>query len=421
MTSPVVPVRLDGVLQHYAWGDVSAIPALLGTTPDGQPVAEYWLGAHPNHPSTVVTTVVTTVGTTVGTALLDDLIASDPAGQLGQWSISQYGPTLPFLLKVLAAAEPLSIQAHPTREQAVEGFAREDALGIAVTAPNRVYRDANHKPELLCALTEFVALCGFRPVEQTAALCESIASPTLLGIAARLRADHAVVALRSVMNQLLSLTEPARTTVVSEVVEHCQTYVAGGSEPFRSEALLCVDLAEKYPGDPGCVVALLLNLVVLQPGEALVLGAGNLHAYIRGVGVELMANSDNVLRGGLTPKHVDSVELLNILDTAPLPNPVAPAEPTGFEGWVTWPTPCSEFRLSRCDLGPGRSVTISVTGPEILLVTSGTVEISTGSASLALAAGQSAWIPAALGSCQLSGDGQVFRATVDLPGSGRAG
>jgi mannose-6-phosphate isomerase len=396
--------RLRGVLQRYAWGHLDAIPALLGEPADGRPVAEYWLGAHPNHPSTV------------DGQPLDGLIAANPVAHIGEESTSLYGPSLPFLLKVLAAAEPLSIQAHPNREQAMAGFARENQLGIAIDAPTRVYRDRNHKPELICALTEFVALCGFRPAEVTVALCESIGSTTLLGIAARLRADHPAMAVRAVMGQLLGGAGTAHGETVAEVVAACRAYLGNGGS-FAAEAALCVELSERYRGDPGCVVSLLLNLVVLQPGEALVLGAGNLHAYIRGVGVELMANSDNVLRGGLTPKHVDAEELLRILDTSPLPHPVAAPVDAGTDGAVTWPTPCSEFRLLRYDTTPGTGFTIFVQGPEIVLVTAGTVSVAPlaqHAQPVQLRTGESAWIPAATRSYRLTGSGQVFRAVVDL-------
>jgi mannose-6-phosphate isomerase len=397
---------LRGVQQRYAWGDLAAIPALLGQPADGGPVAEYWLGAHPNHPSTV------------DGQSLDVVIAADPVAHLGSRSIALYGESLPFLLKVLAAAEPLSIQAHPNRDQAVEGFARENAEGIPVDAPNRIYRDANHKPELICALTEFEALCGFRPVAQTIALCESIGSSTLRGIAAELQARDPVLALRTVMGQLLGGPSEGQSAMVATVVVACESHAVENGL-FAAEASLCVELSKKYPGDPGCVVALLLNRVVLRPGQALVLGAGNLHAYIRGVGVELMANSDNVLRGGLTPKHVDADELLRILDTSPLASPVADAAPNG-DGGVTWPTPCPEFRLSRYDVSRHGACTIEVHGPEILLVTSGTVEVTVrrasddGAQTVIARQGDSVWVPAATRAYQLRGAGQLFRASIDL-------
>ncbi|RMH76263.1 MAG: mannose-6-phosphate isomerase, class I, partial [Actinomyces sp.] len=295
---------LDGVVRHYDWGSPEAIPRLCGLAPDGRPWAELWLGAHPSAPAAVGP----------GRTPLDRLVAADPQGQLGPVVAERFG-TLPFLLKVLAAARPLSLQAHPTLDQARRGFAREEAAGIPVDAPHRSYRDRSHKPELICALTTFDALCGFRHPVRTLALLDELATGALDPVRAALADSPDAVGLSRVLRHLLELDAAEAATLVESVVAACAA--ADGSE-FARERRTALRLAELYPGDAGVVTSLLLNRVTLRPGQALFLGAGNLHAYLGGVGVEIMANSDNVLRGGLTTKHVDVPALLEVVDTSPL-------------------------------------------------------------------------------------------------------
>ncbi len=255
-------VAVTGVVQHYTWGDRTFIPQLLHTTADGRPWAELWLGTHPNGPATTA-----------------DGPLADITGEL------------PYLLKVLAAARPLSLQAHPTREQAVDGHARG------------VYPDDRAKPELLCALTRFDALCGIRPVAATLTLLGALGAEPL---AAALRSDGVGAVIEDLYRGRI---DPGPTIMAC-------------ARSQRPEAELVTQLAAEYPDDPSVVVTLLLNRVVLQPGEAIHLTAGNLHAYLGGAGVELMGASDNVVRGGLTDKTVDVDELLRILDTTPLAEPV---------------------------------------------------------------------------------------------------
>lgn len=256
--SPVV-----GVVQHYAWGDPTFIPELLGVTADGRPWAELWLGTHPAGPTTL----------SDGTAL------SDQTGEL------------PYLLKVLAAVEPLSLQVHPNTEQARDGFSRG------------VYPDARAKPELLCALTAFDALCGIRPIHASLTLLGALGADSLARV---LRNDGIAATIEGLYRGRI---DPQPTIVAC----------ARGD---RAEARLVTSMAKQYPNDPSVVVTLLLNRVTLRPGEALHLTAGNLHAYLCGAGIELMGASDNVVRGGMTEKHVDVDELLRILDPSPLAQPV---------------------------------------------------------------------------------------------------
>lgn len=374
--------RLENVIQRYAWGSPTAIPALLGTPQDGGPQAELWLGAHPSAPSK----------TRAGVPL-DALIAEAPRRLLGDAAVERFGPQLPFLLKVLAAAQPLSLQAHPSLPQAQAGFAREEAAGVPRAAPHRSYKDANHKPEVLCALTEFHALCGFRRVRDTARLLAGLGADT-----SRLERDG----LRAYFEHVMSLPRAEQAALVGRVVERAKTPVPG----FEAECRLAQRLAALYPGDVGIVGALLLNLVVLSPGEALYLGAGNLHAYLEGTGIELMANSDNVLRGGLTPKHVDVPELLSVLLFED--GPATPLRPAGGPEAV-YPTPAPDFRLSRVTLRD-ESLRLSPRGAQLLLVVEGTLTVQ----GEPLRRGESVFVGADEGEVLLSGRGVLFRATTGL-------
>jgi len=380
---------LEGVVQRYAWGSPSAIPALLGTVADGRPQAELWLGAHPSAPARA------------GGVPLDRLVAADPQGALGRAVAGRFGGRLPFLLKVLAAAEPLSLQAHPSAGQAAAGFAEETAAGIPLDAPERRYRDAAHKPELLWALTPFFALCGFRPVEATLALLDQ------LGLA-----EHPVFSalgsgdLAGTVGRLLSLPGGERAEVAAAVADAAASHDG-------PEARWARRIAATHPGDPGIGVALLLNLVELEPGQAIFLPAGNLHAYLQGVGVEIMASSDNVLRGGLTPKYVDVEELLAVLDVRPGPPPIV--EPVAGGPVRRFPTPATEFELSLVYLSQ-TPATVPGDRPRVVLCLEGTAELATAADTLHLPKGTAAWIPAADGPGSLSGTGLVAVATTPDPG-----
>lgn len=375
---------LEGVVQRYAWGSPSAIPALLGTEADGGPQAELWLGAHRAAPARA------------GGVRLDELVGRDPDVALGAAVATRFGGQLPFLLKVLAAAEPLSLQAHPPTARAEVGFAEENDAGIPLDAPERRYKDPHHKPELLCALTPFFALCGFRPVEATIALLDR------LGLA-----DEPVFSelgsgdLRATVGRLLALPEGERAEVANTIADAA----ASIEDP---EAVWARRIADTHPGDPGIGVALLLNLVELQPGEAIFLPAGNLHAYLEGVGVEIMASSDNVLRGGLTPKHVDVDELLAVLDVQPGPPPVV--QPLAQGRLRRYLTPIEEFELSIADLGDDPAV-VAGDRPRVVLCLEGECCLRGGDDELRLEKGQAAWVPAADGPLSLVGSGLAAVAT----------
>jgi mannose-6-phosphate isomerase len=310
-----------GVAQHYAWGDLRAIPELLGIPADGRPWAEWWLGTHPAAP-----------------ASLDD---GTP--------LSVVSGRLPYLLKLLAAAEALSLQTHPDAATAAAGFARENAAGIALDDRARIYRDPNAKPEILIALTEFDALCGFRTAEDTAALLRSMGADDL---AERLLADGLDTTVAAVYHRAVN---------TDAVVHACR-------EHRSPEAELVAQLADQYPGDPSVVATLFLHRVRLAPGEAIYLRPGNLHAYLHGLGVEVMGASDNVVRGGLTVKHVDVDELMRVLSFEPLREPVVRAESLGGGMWH-YPTPGAPFAVVRIDVKDRQLYTAE--GRDLLLCTSG--------------------------------------------------
>ena len=382
--------QLEGAIRKYDWGSTSSIPSLLGCAEDGKPWAELWLGAHPSAPSVVGETRTP----------LDELIAADPAAQLGTAVTDRFG-SLPFLFKVLAAAAPLSLQAHPSVPQAEAGYAREDAAGIPIDAPNRSFRDRFHKPELICALTDFHALCGFRDPVATLDVLATIDTAALDPIRDRLAVFSDVDGLGPLLEYLLTLPATDATALVAPVVAACGV---PGSDRHADVRAMAAALGERYPGDAGVVTALLLNLVHLKPGEALFLGAGNLHAYLGGTGVEIMANSDNVLRGGLTTKHIDIPTLLEVVDARPI-EPVV-QRPALVRGIASYDTPVPEFLLDRLDLDG--SATVS--GPAILLCTDGAVDAG----SFSLERGAAAWLPAGDGIVELRGRGTVYRAGVNL-------
>lgn len=376
---------LEGRIRPYAWGSHVAIARIQGRpAPTEQPEAELWMGAHPASPSLV------------GGVPLTSLIERDPVGVLGPAVLDRFGPRLPFLFKVLAAEQPLSLQAHPDAVQAAAGFAAEEAAGIPRDAPERNYVDPYHKPELLVAVEDFEALCGFRDPALSADLLAGLEVPALKSTVDALRHPDPAAALRSAVGGLLTMPGPERAPVVEAV--------AATGHP------LAEDLAARYPGDVGVLVALLLNQVRLAPGQAVWMPAGNLHAYLYGVGVEVMAASDNVLRGGLTPKHVDVDELLRILRFEVLCDPVKWPQPAG-PGLVTWPVPVAEFALHRALVEPGFGVRLPGDGPRIVFCLRGEVLVDDGVAPVALRAGCAGFGVAGAGPVAVTGAGDVFQAT----------
>jgi mannose-6-phosphate isomerase len=337
---------------------------------------------------------------------LDTVIASDSEAALGSEVAQRFNGELPFLLKLLAAAEPLSLQAHPSAEQARAGFQREEAAHVDPAL--RSYKDARHKPELIVALTPFVALSGFRPVERTRRLIAELGVQALSGVAAPLAEEPAELALRTVFERLMQTGAVERAALVREVRAAAAEQALRSSD-FAREFAWVERLHTLYPGDIGVVVALLLNLVELGPFEGLYLPAGNLHAYLDGAGVEIMASSDNVLRGGLTRKAVNIPELLHVLRFGELE--VAPLLPKRLGAERVYPTPAEEFRLSYIEVRARLSLSRS-RGPELLLVTEGRVRVEGEASALLLEAGSSAFVPASEGALRVEGRGTLFRACV---------
>ncbi|MFJ8436075.1 mannose-6-phosphate isomerase, class I [Kitasatospora sp. NPDC094019] len=406
LTNPVRP---------YAWGSVTAIPGLTGTAPTGGPQAELWLGAHPSAPSLL--------DDGHGPRPLDRLIAEAPEEMLGAATVRRFGPRLPFLFKVLAAERALSLQVHPTRAQAEAGFAAEEALGVPSDAPERVYKDRDHKPELLCALGDFEALCGFRPTAATAALLDRLAVPALAGWASALRARPAAEVLPALLRQALGggaagpdgAPAPDTAAVLAEVTTALGRVAAAGG-PFAAACTAYARAARDYPGDRGLLAALLLNHVRLRAGQALHLDAGVPHAYLHGLGVELMANSDNVLRCGLTAKHIDVPGLLSVTAFEAVEPAVLTAAPAaGADPSVAcFPSRTAEFRLSRLRPGDTGVRVDRADAPQILLCTAGEARLSAPDGpALRLARGGSAYLPPTTVPVRLDGPGaELHRATV---------
>jgi mannose-6-phosphate isomerase len=389
---------LDNPIRPYAWGSATEIPRLLGLEPTGRPQAELWMGAHPATPSRL----------RAGGTLVDR-IEDDPTGELSPVVMRHFGARLPFLMKIIAAERPLSLQAHPNLEQARAGYAAEQQRGVPIGSPERSYVDPNHKPELVFTLTPFEALCGFRPIEATLRLLTALAeaTPALRNYVEALRARPDRDGLREVVTGLLTLPADRRRRLVDGVVEAC---VAGSAE-FPAEYATGVELGEANPGDPGVVIALLLNRVTLQPGQAMFLAAGNMHCYLHGTAVEVMANSDNVLRGGLTAKHVDVPELLRVVDVADGPAPLMVPKEQG-PGHTAYRPPVADFRLDTYALTES-AVEMGLTGPRIVLTVAGTAVVQAGPQTLTLPRGASAWLPAGL-PATVAGSGELLVATTNL-------
>lgn len=384
MTSPTF-IPISNEPRDYAWGTPGGISRAFGLAPTDALEAEVWLGAHPLSPSRA---------------------AGAPWADLAEWE-RQDGVRLPFLMKVLAASSPLSLQAHPTPDDAAAGFAKEDALGIPRDAAHRNYKDPYAKPELIVAVEDgFEALCGFRPLAESIADIEALAAladePALFR--PLLAALNGESGLRSAFEWLMSGAGEVASLIA-------QVVAAARREPARFELVLRI--AAQYPGDPGIVVALLLNHTTLQAGECLWLPAGNIHAYLRGLGVELMGPSDNVLRGGLTPKHVDVPELLRVLDFSDGPAPyLAPGHPSEHVAVYRPATqPSGEgvpFDLRLID----GDAAIRTSSPAIGVVLGGEFVLRRGDSEHRVGRGQAVLVPEA-GELAISGEGRLYFASAE--------
>jgi mannose-6-phosphate isomerase len=388
--------QLSNGVRFYPWGSRTVIPELLGQpVPADRPHAELWVGAHPDEPSLLP-----------DGRPLNEAIAAEPEALLGVRAVERFGARLPFLLKVLAADTPLSLQAHPTAEQAQAGFAAEEVAGVPHEDPTRTFKDPFHKPELLLALTTFEALCGFRPVEESLHCLAKLQVPDLKPTIAALARGG----LQAAIPQLIALSGKRRTALVSAVAEAAGRFVAAHDPEFINTYRWAAALAETYPGDAGVVISLMCNHLKLSPGEAVFLPAGNLHAYLSGAGVEVMASSDNVLRGGLTAKHVDLAALIEVLDFSDGKVPVL--HPVLGPGGLRYPVPVEEFDLTRCQLDTQLG-TLTTSGPQVVLCTEGSAVLTSVDGEVTLAKGESVFVPAGA-PVSARGPAILYRATTNL-------
>lgn len=324
---------LKNQIQEYEWGSKTFIPDLLSSeSPAKNPQAELWLGAHPRAPSEVMMSGKW--------KSLAECIDQEPKEILGQRVARHFDNKLPFLFKVLAAEKPLSIQAHPNKEQAESGYKRENRLKIPLSADIRNYKDNNHKPELICALSSFEGLKGFRKIEEVLSFAEIVKSRAFDSMVGLLIKDPDQNGLKNFLSEILTLKKRKRRELLEQIIQ--------GAGNHRDESPCfkwILRLNKEYPRDIGVISPLFLNYFLLNPGEALFIPVGELHAYLKGAALEIMANSDNVLRGGLTPKHVDVAELLKVLrfESNPI-NILTPTEESECEYF--FPRVADEFQLS---------------------------------------------------------------------------
>jgi len=386
MSGCAVIFKITNTARDYAWGSRTLIPEYFGIAETGRPMAEIWFGTHEGSPARLV---------------------DEQALLLGKLN----GKQLPFLLKILAAESPLSIQAHPNSVQASEGFARENAAGIGLQASDRNYKDDRHKPEMIVALSEFEALCGFKSQKQIRNLLESMLDPSEVS-----------EGFKTIVNHWLELfaTEDGLHKLFVDIVNR-RGNLDGVNAELTEQANLSAqfELAARlnilYPGDPGVIIALLMNHVWLEPGEALFLPAGNIHAYLSGLGVEVMASSDNVLRGGLTPKHIDAAELEHVLDFAPFEVDLVKTRELS-KGLFEFVTPVDDFILYRAELsGEVVMADLNIPGASIILCTAGEVAVSNSiEERVVLRRGEAAFIGDDAKKFSLAGSGTAYLATSSL-------
>jgi len=399
-------LRMVNPVQAYAWGSKTFIQELLGTNDaKDKPQAELWMGAHPKSPSQILN----------GDILvnLDYIIAENPGNLLGSRIAHEYHNQLPFLLKVLAAEQPLSIQAHPDKKQAEEGFAKESKLGILIEAPERNYKDANHKPELLVALTPFTAFCGFRDYNELANLLLKYLPKAAMSELSIFTVNPNTQNLKELYSALYKAFPDNRKKLLEIYLSNVKTI----NPVTRQQQLIkewALKLNELYPNDIGVLSPLLLNIIELKPMEGLYLEPGILHSYLHGTGMEIMANSDNVLRGGLTQKHIDIDELLNVADfTNNNAEPILAASISSAE--KQFKTPPKEFALSVINQAKDTKTEIDASNsPEILFCFEGSFVIENCSQFLSLEKGQSLFVPFEVEGYAIQGQGTIFRAKVNL-------
>ncbi|MEC5144674.1 mannose-6-phosphate isomerase, class I [Chitinophaga sp. 212800010-3] len=387
--------RLEGKVQHYAWGGYRYIPELLGITPGDKPSAEYWMGAHASAPSTITTAE--------GAVALNQLIQQDPVHITGP-AVWERFKELPFLFKILDVKDMLSIQVHPTKTEAEKGFARENAEGIPLNAPHRNYKDDNHKPEIMVALSEFYLLHGFLPHEQLRQVLTTV--PEFTSLVSIYEKEGYYGLYKSVMEMPQSLVNIILRPLTDRMIPAYKANQLPKTDPgFWAARAVLNDPGSKEKLDRGIFSIYFFNIMKVQPGEAVFQDAGIPHAYLEGQNVELMANSDNVLRGGLTPKHVDVPELLKHTRFEGV-HPVVLKGDLSSDGLERiYKTPAPDFEVSKINLHAGQVYKHTAKAAEILIVISGTATIK-GDATLDLRKGQSVFTVYGA-SYEISTDGEV--------------
>ncbi len=395
---------LKNPIQEYAWGSKTEIQSLLGEPNSiGKPMAELWMGAHPKAPSQIQIDAKW--------HSLNEVIRKDPESILGKKIARKFSNQLPFLFKILAAGKPLSVQVHPNIEQAQKGFARENDLGIPPDAPNRNYKDTNHKPEILCALTPFQGLKGFRKIDEILQLIDQLSLTVLSEELDLLKKGPDSNGLKRFFSALMNMDKVRQTEVAEKAIRSAEN-LANEDKAFQ----WIIKLNKEYPGDIGILSPIILNLVQLEPGEAIYLPAGELHAYLDGLGIELMANSDNVLRGGLTPKHIDVPELLDVVNFKS--GPIQKVAALTQDSCQTfYEAPAEEFQLSIISVDEGNAFKSSADrSVEILICLEGEANIDdSGSGKIiSVARGQSLIIPAEISLYRIEGKAIFYRAAVPL-------
>lgn len=392
---------LENQILEYAWGSRTFISSLTGKeTPSANPQAEMWMGAHTKAPS-----ILKIENNKIQ---LHKLISKHPVETLNSYVAEKFSKELPFLFKVLAASKPLSIQAHPDKIQAVEGFKRENLNKIPIDAPERNYRDKNHKPELICALSNMWLLKGFRHPSQIMELFGPFEKVLNKKVIHSIKEPDAVENLKGFLKILLYLDEGEKNNLLNEI-KNISEKVIESNPAYKWVSRL----KKEYPNDIGALSPLFLNLINMKPGEAIFLPEREFHAYLEGAGLEIMANSDNVLRGGLTNKHIDKSELFNVLDFTPSETEKIKPKRINFE--QVFESSAEEFMLSRIHLPDTGSIYRSSESRsvEIILCTDGFAEISASvNNQLTLSKGMSAFIPASAGMYTIRGESTVFKATV---------
>lgn len=407
--------RLQGAVRTYAWGSPHAIPRFFGYRETGDPIAEVWFGGHPDGSAFLVDDARSPLydytspdySPASSQQTLRQYIAENPKATLGESVARRYDNRLPYLLKLIAPHEPLSLQVHPTLTQAREGYAREDEQGIDRLSAQRNYRDRNHKPELTYALTPFEALVGFRAPRRVYEVLKDLDSP----LARRLLEIVIDEGVTGAFHYLLSGQTRPSAEDIAHTIAACAARLPSSSPSPRADRIACY-LAQRYPDDPGAVASLLLNPVSLRSGESLYIPAGIVHAYLSGEAVEIMAASDNVLRAGLTEKHVDVPELLRVVDSRAAP-PIRIAPEHMSDILSTFYVPVDDFELSIVSLtDASRCESVRTVGPRTVVCIEGAVQLWAGGQTASLDKGQAMFIPAEDGELSVRGFGRLVLASV---------